>query len=278
MHTTGSTDSPSGSDVPIPTPDKDGIYTCNICHTKVRAGCGGHKNFVQHRGSPRCLRAAKKGELKSQESQTRSRMRTLHSYFTKTSTKTTCDGPNDGPNQVQDGNQNGLGSEDSSEVALTSTTTSVHVKVHATFCASATQLAQSSPLPTSLHESSLLTSVHPDGHVLTPLNNITCAAQELPSHVPEAEEGDGIACAVLAGGPFSAPSDTPPSDPDGAPPQKPWMYRAKPFESGEYGLRELGGSDEKDVGDKSESATGALLISASQCCHPQTFRHAILLV
>ncbi|KAH9176369.1 hypothetical protein EDB89DRAFT_2240622 [Lactarius sanguifluus] len=175
---------------------------------------------MQHRGSPRCLRAAKKGELKSQESQTRSRMRTLHSYFTKTSTKPTCDGPKDGSNQVQDGKQNGLGSDDSSEVALTSTTTSVR----ANFCASATQLAQSSPLPTSPDVSSL----------------------------PTSEEGDDIDCVVLA----SAASDTPPSDPDGAPPQKPRMYWAKPFESlGEYGLGELGGSDERDVGDKSESAT-----------------------
>ncbi|KAH9002035.1 hypothetical protein EDB86DRAFT_353208 [Lactarius hatsudake] len=205
---------------------------------------------MQHRGSPRCLRVAKKGELKSQESQTKSRIRTLHSYFTKTSTKTTYDGPKDGSNQVQDGKQNGLGSEDSSEVALMSTTTSVH----ATFCASATQLAQSSPLPTSPDVSYLPTSgppheprvgslsadsvtsksAHPDGHVLTPLNSITCAAQELPSHIPEVEVGDDITC---AGGPSSAPSD-----PDGAPPQKPWMYRAKPFESpGEYGLGELGG-------------------------------------
>ncbi|KAH8990553.1 hypothetical protein EDB92DRAFT_1864458 [Lactarius akahatsu] len=276
MHTTGSTDSPSGSDVPpIPTPDKDGIYTCNICRTKVRVGRGGHKNFMQHSGSPRCLRAAKKGELKSQKSQTRSRMRTLHSYFMKTLTETTCDGPKDGPSHVQDGKQNGLGSEDSSEVALTSKTTSVH----ATFCTSATQLAQSSPLPTSPHVSSLPTSgppheprvgslpadgvtsksAYPDGHVLTPLNSITCSAQELPSHIPEAEEGDNIACVVLAGGPSSAPSDTPPSDPDGAPPQKLWMCWAKPLESpGEYGLGELGGSDEGDVGNKSESATGAV--------------------
>ncbi|KAH9048307.1 hypothetical protein EDB84DRAFT_1574733 [Lactarius hengduanensis] len=88
---------------------------------------------------------------------------------------------------------------------------------------------------------------------------ITCAAQELPSHIPEAEEGDDIACVVLAGGPSSAPSDTPPSDPDGAPPLQPWMYWAKPLESsGEDGLGELGGSDERDVGDKSESATGAV--------------------
>ncbi|KAH9040703.1 hypothetical protein EDB85DRAFT_1924870 [Lactarius pseudohatsudake] len=182
-------------------------------------------------------------------------MRTLHSYFTITLTRTTRNGPKNGQNQAQDGKQNGLASEDSSEVALTSTTTSVH----ATLCASATQLAQSSPLPTSPHVSSLPTSgppheprvgslsadgvtsksAHPDGHVLTPLNSITCAAQELPSHIPEAE-GDDIACVVLAGGPSSASSDTPPSDPD------------------EDGLGELGGSDERDVGDKSESATGAV--------------------
>ncbi|KAH9040720.1 hypothetical protein EDB85DRAFT_1925093 [Lactarius pseudohatsudake] len=205
-------------------------------------------------------------------------MRTLHSYFTITLTKTTRNGPKDGPNQAQDGKQNGLASEDSSEVALTSTTTSVHV----TLFASATQLAQSSPLPTSPHVSSLPTSglpheprvgslsadgvtsksAHPDGHVLTPLNSITCAAQELPSHIPEAEEGDNIACVVLARGPSSAPSDTPPSDPDGAPPLQPWMYWAKPLESlGEDGLGELGGSDEIDVGDKSESSRSSPSIS-----------------
>ncbi|KAI9442167.1 hypothetical protein H4582DRAFT_1259460 [Lactarius indigo] len=245
MQTMGPTDSPSGSDVlPIPTPDKDGVSTCNICHMKVRVGCGGDRNFMQHRGSPKCLRAAQKGELKSQESQTRSRTRTLHSYFTKTLTKTTRDGPKDGLNRMQDGKRNGLASEDSSEVTLASTVTSVY----ATLSASATPLAQSSPVPTSSLVSSLPTSglpreprvgslsadgltsksAHPDAHVLTLLNGISCAAQELPSHIPEAEEGDVIARVVLARGTSSAPSDISPSDPDGAPLSKPWIHWVKP--------------------------------------------------
>ena len=42
---------------PIPTPDDDGNYTCDMCHQKVHVGSGGTKNFLQHQGSPGCLKA-----------------------------------------------------------------------------------------------------------------------------------------------------------------------------------------------------------------------------
>jgi hypothetical protein len=81
---------------------------------------------------------------------------------------------------------------------------------------------QSTPLPTS--SDSLVTSgpprpdeprthgstsanavtsqlARPDAQALTLLNSITCAARELPSHIPEAEEDDDIARVVLAEGP-----------------------------------------------------------------------------
>ncbi|KAI9433400.1 hypothetical protein H4582DRAFT_1819930 [Lactarius indigo] len=126
-------------------------------------------------------------------------------------------GPEGGPNQVRDGKQNGLVSEAPSEVASVSTV----APVHATLGVSANQLAQSSPLPTSPLVSSFPTSgppheprvgsvsaddvtsksAPPDAHALVLLNSITRAAQELPSHIPEAEEGDDIARVVLAGGP-----------------------------------------------------------------------------
>ncbi|KAH8991292.1 hypothetical protein EDB92DRAFT_1995091 [Lactarius akahatsu] len=194
---------------PILTPDKDGTYTCDICHTKVRVGYGGLKNFMQHRGSPGCLRAAKKGELKPQESQTGNRTNTLHSYFTKTLTPTTRDGPNGGPNQVQGGKQNGLTSEAPSEVTSASTAT-LSVSANQSSAPPTSPLVSSFLMSGLPHEprvgsvsadSVTSKSAHPDAHALSLLNSVTCAAQELPSHILEAEEGDDIARVVLAGGP-----------------------------------------------------------------------------
>ncbi|KAH8987060.1 hypothetical protein EDB92DRAFT_2090923 [Lactarius akahatsu] len=194
---------------PILTPDKDGTYTCNICHTKVRVGYGGLKNFMQHRGSPGCLRAAKKGELKPQESQTGNRTNTLHSYFTKTLTPTTRDGPNGGPNQVQGGKQNGLTSEAPSEVTSASMAT-LSVSANQSSAPPTSPLVSSFLMSGLPHEprvgsvsadSITSKSAHPNAHALSLLNSVTCAAQELPSHILEAEEGDDIARVVLAGGP-----------------------------------------------------------------------------
>ncbi|KAF8265192.1 hypothetical protein EI94DRAFT_1702676 [Lactarius quietus] len=67
------------------------------------------------------------------------------------------------------------------------------------------------PTPGPLHQASPSVSAHPgpgpDAHALALLANITCAAQELPSLVPEADEDNDIACVILAEGPED-PSET----------------------------------------------------------------------
>jgi hypothetical protein len=59
QHLPSPTDIPLGQ-APIPMPEEDGNYTCDLCHQSIRVGDGGNKNFFQHHGSPGCLRAAKK--------------------------------------------------------------------------------------------------------------------------------------------------------------------------------------------------------------------------
>jgi hypothetical protein len=96
----------------LPTADKDGMYTCDLCHMKVWVGCGGCKNFMQHRRSPACMRAAEKGTSKA--SHTKKRVNTLHSYFTKPKQG----GPTKGPTQVQHPQQHHEQCNSQNEVAL----------------------------------------------------------------------------------------------------------------------------------------------------------------
>ena len=70
---------PIAAPMNIPMPDKDGVYICAVCNTKVLVGCGGSKNFLQHRALPACLKKAKKVDLQPKICQTN----TINSYFTK---------------------------------------------------------------------------------------------------------------------------------------------------------------------------------------------------
>ncbi|KAH9011001.1 hypothetical protein EDB84DRAFT_1681136 [Lactarius hengduanensis] len=178
MSTTALADAPSES---IPTPDDDGVYTCDICRMKVRVGNGGSKNFLQHRGSPGCLKVAK-----TQKSSTpsTSQTNTLHSYFTKVT--------QGGTSSEQSQARNGV----ASKAALP--------KV----------LPQRSPLLAPLPTPGLphghlgwswnfsaVPDQSPDARALALLADITRAALELPPQVPLAEEHDDMARVVLAGGP-----------------------------------------------------------------------------
>jgi hypothetical protein len=51
----------------LPTADDNGMYTSDLCHIKVRVGCGGCKNVMQHRRSQvTCVHeSSRKGYLKS---------------------------------------------------------------------------------------------------------------------------------------------------------------------------------------------------------------------
>jgi hypothetical protein len=172
---------------PIPTPDEDGVYTCDVCHLKVRVGCRGSKNFLQHRESPVCKRAAQKETAQPKASQ----MRTIHSYFTKATHSRTGQGTSSRQNQVNQA-QNGITPKVTPKAAP----------------------ASGSPLPIPGQLDKTLakhpTAVpRPPAHpaqgptvpALALLASITNAARDLPSLVPEAKEDDDIAHVVLSGGP-----------------------------------------------------------------------------
>src|SRR5882757_1841886 len=77
------------------------VFTHVICSMKVRVGCGGSKNFMQHRGLPACLKIAKKGNLKPKAGQTK----TIHSYFTKATQGGTSQGTSE---QTEQGTKQGM--------------------------------------------------------------------------------------------------------------------------------------------------------------------------
>ncbi|KAH9005732.1 hypothetical protein EDB86DRAFT_2795608 [Lactarius hatsudake] len=147
---------------------------------KIRVGDGGSKNFLQHRGLPGCLKAAKKSDSKPKASQTR----TIHSYFTSAT-------------------QSGASSKKNQAVAPSV----------APFITPQAAPPPRSSLPAPGRACDPLgeprttcrASAHPeqgaDGHALALLANITRVAKELPLHIPEAEEHDDIACVILAEGP-----------------------------------------------------------------------------
>ncbi|KAF8264280.1 hypothetical protein EI94DRAFT_1703360 [Lactarius quietus] len=172
---TAPTDTP-----PIVTPDEDGFYTCDLCCMKIRVGCGGSKNFLQHRSSPACLRVAKKRE-KPKTSQTN----TIQSYFTKATYSGTS---NQNNSQTKAQTKNAQGQAQGARQGIVPKATPPHL-----------------PTPGPLCQASLSVSAHPgpgpDAHALALLANITHAAQELPSLVPEADEDDDIAHVILAEGP-----------------------------------------------------------------------------
>ena len=151
----------------IPIPDKDGVYICDVCTTKVLVGCGGSKNFLQHRASPACLKKAKKADLQPKICQTN----TINSYFTKATHAEATSGKRQ------------------SQYGVTHKTTP----------------PQRSSLNTSLLDPAH-PARGPKARSLALLESIAHTAQELPSLVPEAKEDDEIARVVLEEGPED-PSD-----------------------------------------------------------------------
>ncbi|KAF8267318.1 hypothetical protein EI94DRAFT_1801802 [Lactarius quietus] len=169
---------------PIVTPDEDGFYTCDLCCMKIRVGCGGSKNFLQHRSSLVCLRVAKKRE-KPKTSQTN----TIQSYFTKATYSGTSN-QNNSQTKAQTKNAQGQaqGTSKGARQGIAPKATPPHL-----------------PTPDPLRQASPSVSAHPgpgpDAHALALLANITCAAQELSSLVPEADKDNDIAHVILAEGP-----------------------------------------------------------------------------
>ncbi|KAH9013987.1 hypothetical protein EDB85DRAFT_1876665 [Lactarius pseudohatsudake] len=160
---------------PTPTPDEDGVYTCDICRMRIRVGYGGWKNFLQHRGSPGCLKAAKKGDSKPKTSQTN----TINSYFVKA----TQSGTSSKKSQAQN-----------------------RVAPHAAPLPRSSLPAPGLPRdplgePRTTRRASARPEQGADGHALALLANITHVAQELPLQIPKAEEHDDIARVILAEGP-----------------------------------------------------------------------------
>ncbi|KAH9003694.1 hypothetical protein EDB86DRAFT_2798425 [Lactarius hatsudake] len=149
---------------------------------KVRVGNGGSKNFLQHRGSPGCLKVAKKSITPSTN-----QTKTLHSYFTKA----TWGGTSSDKSSEQSQAQNGVASKAALPEVLPRRSPLL------------------APLPTPGlphgHLGGPGASVHPDqspdARALALLADITRAALELPPQVPLAEEHDDMARVVLAGGP-----------------------------------------------------------------------------
>jgi hypothetical protein len=174
---------------PDPKPGDDGSYECDLCHQKVRIGGGGAKNFVQHRGSPACLKAAKQN--KTQANQAGNKTKTLLLFFSKvTHSPRTVVTPTSGPicttSLLTDDNR--------SSVARTHTLPQSRLRL---------------PSPTLSHQSSIQGSLsaeregyrQPDAYALALLAKLDRAVQELPIDVPEAEAHDEIACVLSVGDP-----------------------------------------------------------------------------
>ncbi|KAH9165187.1 hypothetical protein EDB89DRAFT_1858599 [Lactarius sanguifluus] len=151
---------------------------------KVRVGDGGSKNFLQHRGSPGCLKAAKKSNSKLDSKPKASQTRTIHSYFASAT-------------------QSGASSKKNQGVTPS---------VAPFIVPQATPPPKSSlpvpgracdPLdePRTTRRASARPEQGADGPALALLANITRVAKELPLHIPEAEEHNDIARVILAEGP-----------------------------------------------------------------------------
>lgn len=155
---------------PIPTPDDDGNYTCDVCLQKVRVGGGGTKNFFQHRNSPVCLRMSKK-TMKAAANQ--SEKKTITSFFPKVTT------------------------------SKVRSSTAVLAACAPAFTSSPLSASDPPHHPDSETTQSVETQtpVCPDKHAIALLARLDRAAQNLPSQVPEAGESDDIARAVISGGP-----------------------------------------------------------------------------
>ncbi|KAH9003649.1 hypothetical protein EDB86DRAFT_2826236 [Lactarius hatsudake] len=149
---------------PIPTPDENGFYTCDICCMKIRVGDGGSKNFLQHRGSPGCLKAAKKSDSKPKSGASSKKNQAVAPSVAPFITPQAAPPPRSSlpaPGRACD------------------------------------------PLgePRTTRRASARPEQGADGHALALLANITRVAKELPLHIPEAEEHDDIARVILAEGP-----------------------------------------------------------------------------
>lgn len=174
---------------PIPTPDEDGHYICDICRLKIRVGCGGSKNFLQHRKSPACLRAAQKGTALPKASQ----MKTIHSYFSKAPLGGTSSRQTQGQTTMQNAVLDTVTPKAKTKAAPGSgpplptpgQPRRKHLDEH----------RQAAPRPPEHPKQG------PTAHALALLASVTDAAHDLPSLVAEACEDDHIARVVLSGDP-----------------------------------------------------------------------------
>ena len=157
---------------PLLMPEDAGRYTCDICGQSIRVGDGGNKNFLQHRGSPGCLRAARKATASKASNANTSK---ITSFFLKA--------------------QGGDPKRTVSTTGFVARTPS-----------SPPLLPHSSDPPgqpgnKTAQSASNQSSAQPDAHAMALLDSLELAIQDLPSHIPEAENEDEMAQVVLGGGP-----------------------------------------------------------------------------
>ncbi len=145
------------------------LLVCDVCLQKVRVGSRGAKNFLQHCGSPGCLKTAKK-VTKAKADQTGKI--TITSFFPKVISK---------------------GSSSTTVLAacappFTSLPLTPSNLLH-------------QPGIETVQLVNMQTSARPDTHAMALLARFDHTAQNLPSQIPEATESDDIACVVTGGGP-----------------------------------------------------------------------------
>ncbi|KAH8995049.1 hypothetical protein EDB86DRAFT_2804872 [Lactarius hatsudake] len=155
--------------------EEDGSYICDICHQCIRVGDGGNKNFLQHRGSPGCRRAAKKTASKAREASKKTVQ--ITSFFSRVTTS-----------------------------VPTPTTSTTGFVAHAPPNPSPLIHLPTSDLPpqpgnqVTLSENGQ-TSTRPDAHATALLDSLDHAARDLPSHILEADESDDTARVISGSGP-----------------------------------------------------------------------------
>ena len=160
-------------------PEDNGHYTCDICGQSIHVGDGGNKNFLQHCGLQGCLQAARKATVSKASTANTNK---ITSFFSKAK-----------------------GGDPKPTVSMTG------FVARAPFSPPLLPHSSLNPLDQAgnkmAQSASNQQSAHPDVLAIALLDRLDLAIQDLPLHVPEAEDKDEMAQVVLGGGP-NDPADT----------------------------------------------------------------------
>ena len=171
-------DVPLGQE-PLLKPEHDRNYACDICGQRICVGDGGNKNFLQHRGSPGCLKAAKKAATASNARHAAQNAVKITSFFSKATGR--------------------VPKPTSSTTGLMARTPFSPPLLPRS---SLDQLDQ--PGNQTAWSAGDQPSAHPDPHAIALLDSLDLATQDLPLHILEAGDEDRITQVVLGGGPDDA--------------------------------------------------------------------------